>query len=69
MAKSKCTYIHTVATTQVRSDSDTADLNAQTGKWSVTDEEKLQVYLELTVTAERRLEIELLTRGQAETPL
>ena len=39
----------------------TADLNAQTGKWLPTDEEKLQVYLELTVTAERRLEIEFLT--------
>ena len=63
------TYCSSTSVTQVRSDSDTADLNAQTGKWSVTDEEKLQVYLELTVTAERRLEIELLTRGQAETPL
>ena len=30
--------------TQVRSDLGTADLNAQTGKWSVTDEEELQVY-------------------------
>ena len=35
----------------------------------VTDDKKLQVYLELAVTAERRLEIEFLTRGQAETPL
>jgi len=35
----------------------------------VTDEEKLQVYLELTATAEKCLEMEFFTRGQAETPL
>ena len=66
------TYCSSTSVTQVGSDSGllcTADLNAQTGKWLVTDEEKLQVYLELTVTADRRLEIEFLTRGQAEAPL
>ena len=44
-------------------------MNAQTGKWLPTDKEKFQVYLELTLTAERHLEIEFFTRGQAETPL
>ena len=63
------TYCSSASATQVRSDTGTANLNAQAGKRLVTDDEKLEIYLELTVTAERRLEIELLTRGQAETPL
>ena len=53
------------SSTSVRSDLGgilcTADSNAQIGKRLVTDEEKLQVYLELTVTAERHWEIEFLT--------
>ena len=51
---------------QVRSNSETPVSNAQI---EVTDEEKLQIHFELTVSAERRLEIEFLTRRQAETPL
>ena len=35
-----------------------------TGKWLPTDEEKLQVYLETTVTAERRLEISFSLEGR-----
>ena len=54
------TYYSSTSVTQVRSNSGTlrtADLNAQAGKWLPTDE----VYLELTVTAERDLEVEFLT--------
>ena len=35
----------------------------------MTNEEKLQVHFELTVSAERHLEIEFLTQRQAEIPL
>ena len=55
------TYCSSASVTQAgRKDSEllcTGDLKVQTGKWLVTDEEKLQVYLELTVTTERCLEI------------
>ena len=48
------TYCSLASVTQVRSDSGTANLNAQAGKRLVTDDKKLEIYFELTVTAERR---------------